>query len=54
MIQVALVGAAHIHTPGFVQRVKARAGLQVKYVWDHQAGRARQQAEALGARRGGR
>ena len=49
MLEVALVGVAHIHTPGFVKRLQAREGLHVKYVWDHDAGRAALPAEALGA-----
>ena len=49
MLEVALVGVAHIHTPGFVKRLQAREGVHVKYVWDHDAGRAASQAEALGA-----
>jgi predicted dehydrogenase len=49
MIQVALVGCAHIHTPGFVKRLQARTDVKVKYAWDHDAGRAAKQAEALGA-----
>lgn len=50
MVQVALVGCGHIHTPGFVKRLQARADVTVKYVWDHQGERAAKQAEALGAR----
>ena len=41
MIDVALVGCAHIHTPGFVKRLQARIDVQVKYVWDHDPERAR-------------
>jgi len=47
MANVALVGCAHIHTPGFVKRLQARSDINVKYVWDHQAERAQRQAEAL-------
>lgn len=47
MVQVALVGCAHIHTPDFVKRLKARPDVQVKVVWDHQPERARRQARAL-------
>jgi predicted dehydrogenase len=50
MTQVALVGCGHIHTPGFVKRLQARSDVQAKYVWDHDAERAAQQAAALGAR----
>jgi predicted dehydrogenase len=49
MITVALVGCAHIHTPGFVKRLQARSDVAVKYVWDHDAERSRKQAEALSA-----
>ncbi|MHC4252462.1 MAG: Gfo/Idh/MocA family protein [Planctomycetota bacterium] len=49
MLQVSLVGAAHIHTPGFVDRLKKRDDVKVKSVWDHDAERAAKTAEALGA-----
>jgi len=47
MIQVALVGCAHIHTPGFVKRLRDRSDVKVKCVWDHNLERARKQADAL-------
>jgi predicted dehydrogenase len=47
MIQIALVGGAHIHTPGFIKRLNERSNLKVKYVWDHDAERAGRRAEAL-------
>jgi predicted dehydrogenase len=50
MAIVALVGCAHIHTPGFVKRLQARNDVTVKYVWDHQPERAAKQAEALNSR----
>jgi predicted dehydrogenase len=50
MPTVALVGCAHIHTPGFVKRLQARNDVTVKYVWDHQPERAVKQAEALSSR----
>jgi predicted dehydrogenase len=50
MATVALVGCAHIHTPGFVKRLQARSDVAVKYVWDHQPERAAKQAEALNSR----
>ncbi len=49
-VQIALVGCAHIHTPGFVKRLNGRSDVEVKYVWDHDPERARGQAEALSAR----
>jgi predicted dehydrogenase len=50
MATVALVGCAHIHTPGFVKRLQARSDVTVKYVWDPQPEHAAKQAEALGSR----
>ena len=47
MTQVALVGCAHIHTPGFVKRLQARSNIQVKYVWDHEGDRAGRWAREL-------
>ena len=47
MIQAALVGCAHIHTPGFVRMLKERDDIQVTAVWDHDAARAAKNAEAL-------
>jgi predicted dehydrogenase len=49
MTTVALVGVAHIHTPGFVKRLLARDDVQVKYVWDPQPERAQRRAEELSA-----
>jgi predicted dehydrogenase len=46
-ITVALVGAAHIHTPGFVDLVKKRNDVRVKAVWDHDSARAQQRATDL-------
>jgi predicted dehydrogenase len=48
--QVAFVGTAHVHTPGFVNTVKQRKDLKTKYVWDHDAARAKKNAELLGAK----
>jgi predicted dehydrogenase len=47
--QLALVGCAHIHTPGFVKRIQARQDVAVKYVWDHQPERAERWAAELNA-----
>ena len=47
MIKVALVGGAHIHTPGFVRRLQARDDVQVKYVWDYLPARAQRWADEL-------
>jgi predicted dehydrogenase len=53
-VHVALVGGAHIHTPGFVNKLNERAAqrgeIAVKWAWDHDPARARQRAQALNAR----
>jgi len=46
-VQVALVGAAHIHTPGFIKRLLARDDVSVRGVWDHDAERAALRAAEL-------
>ncbi|HAJ34735.1 MAG TPA: gfo/Idh/MocA family oxidoreductase [Chloroflexi bacterium] len=48
-VELALVGAAHIHTPNFIKRIQARSDVRVKYVWDHDAARAELRAAELGA-----
>jgi predicted dehydrogenase len=48
-ITVALVGGAHIHTPGFIDLVKKRDGVRVKSVWDHDPARAEKRAKELNA-----
>lgn len=48
-ITLALVGAAHIHTPGFVGLLSNRKDVAVKYVWDHDQARAKKSADRLGA-----
>lgn len=49
-VEVAFVGVAHIHTPEFVGVLKRRAGdVTCKYVWDHDAERAKRRAAELGA-----
>jgi len=49
MHQVAIVGCAHIHTPGFIKRLNNRSDTQVKFTWDHDPERARKSAEAVKA-----
>jgi predicted dehydrogenase len=50
-LTVALVGAAHIHAPGFVDLLKKqRKDTVVKYVWDHDSARAEKYAEDLDSR----
>jgi predicted dehydrogenase len=43
-ITVAVVGVAHIHTPGYLDLLKKRADVRIKYVWDHDAARAEARA----------
>jgi predicted dehydrogenase len=47
--KLALVGCAHIHTPGFVKRIQARQDVAVTAVWDHQPERAAKWAAELNA-----
>src|SRR5258705_9861391 len=48
-VTIALVGCAHIHTPGFINLLKGRKDVKVKTVWDHDAARAEKRAKELGA-----
>ena len=48
-ITLALVGGAHIHTPGFIDLVKKRNDVKVKSVWDHDRPRAEKRAKELNA-----
>jgi predicted dehydrogenase len=50
MKQLALVGCAHIHTPGFVKRLQARNDVVVTTVWDHEFARADKWATELNAK----
>ena len=49
-ITLALAGCAHIHTPMFVNILKTRPDVLVKYVWDHDAARAEKRAAELGSK----
>ncbi len=53
MATIAFVGCAHIHTPGFVKRLRDRSGFpssdtEVKYIWDPNPVRAEHTAKTLG------
>jgi predicted dehydrogenase len=48
-LQVALVGAGHVHTPGFNETVKSRSDVKVKYVYDHDRERGERNAKDLDA-----
>ena len=49
MANIALVGCAHIHTPGFVKRLQARADVSTIAVWDRDPARALTCSAQLGA-----
>ena len=49
-IVLALVGVAHIHTPGFVSLLSNRDDVRVKYVWDPDEARAAKRAPDLEAK----
>jgi len=44
---IALISAAHIHTPKFIELMQARPELNVKYVWDDNTARGQTAAEKL-------
>ena len=49
MLRIGLIGCAHIHTPGFINRMNDRDDVEVLAVWDHDQERARQNADKLSA-----
>ena len=49
-IGVAILGAAHMHTPMFLSMLKTREDVRVAYVWDRVAARAEKQAVECGAK----
>src|SRR5271165_6967620 len=49
MNKLALVGCAHIHTPGSIRNIAARKDVKITAVWDHDAARAKKNADAIGA-----
>jgi len=49
-VTLALLGAAHIHTPMFLQVLGSRDDVKVRYVWDHDAARAQRHAAQCGAK----
>lgn len=48
-IPIALVGGAHIHTPGFIKTLNERSDVRVGWVWDHDAERTARRAADLSA-----
>ena len=49
-VTLALVGAAHMHTPMFLQMLGTRGDVKVAHVWDHDAARAERHAAQCGAK----
>ncbi len=49
-VTLAVLGAAHIHTPMFLQVLQSREDVKIAHVWDHDAGRARRCAKECGAK----
>lgn len=48
-MSIAFVGVAHIHSPSYLNLVKQRSDVTVKYVWDHDTVRATQRAHEVNA-----
>ena len=49
-VTLALLGAAHIHTPMFLQVLKSREDVKIAYVWDRDVARAGRYAKECGAK----
>ncbi len=49
MARIGILTTGHIHTPGFVKRLKERADVQVAGVWDPDGGLAEKYGKELGA-----
>jgi len=49
MLNVGVVGVAHIHMPNFAKRMKERIDVKVQKVWDPEAKRAQKYADDLSA-----
>ena len=50
MTNIAFLGVAHIHTPGFLASIKKRSDTTITHIWDHDAARAKLRAEETGAK----
>ncbi len=50
MVNIALAGCAHIHTPGFIRMFQKRKDIRVTQVWDHDQQRGKTRAGELKAR----
>jgi predicted dehydrogenase len=49
-VRLALLGAAHMHTPMFLDMLKTRENVAVASVWDHDSARAEKHAARCGAK----
>jgi predicted dehydrogenase len=49
MTNIAFLGVAHIHTPGFIENIKNRPDTTITHIWDHDTDRAAKRAEETGA-----
>jgi predicted dehydrogenase len=49
-VTLAVLGAAHMHTPMFLQILKTREDVRIAWVWDHDAARAAKRAAECGAK----
>lgn len=49
MVNLGLVGCAHIHTPGFIRTILKRSDIKVSKVWDPNPARSQQRASDLKA-----
>lgn len=49
-VTLALLGAAHMHTPMFLQMLQTREDVKILQVWDHDAARAEKHAAECGAK----
>lgn len=47
---LALLGAAHMHTPMFLQMLQTREDVKISQIWDHDAARAEKHAANCGAK----
>jgi len=50
MTNIAILGCAHIHTPGFVKKIKDRSDVMIKTIWDHDPARGQKYADDVQAR----
>lgn len=51
MTKIAVIGVAHIQSPGFLKKLKERtADIEVTALWDHDAARAKKNQPTNSAR----